>query len=121
MAGTMHLMTPNGRTATCWPSEHRRWAESPGCSSARAAQRSCGTAPSPCWCSPANKREQTQKCPILLQNGALLTFPWVLVSAWQDRAVAAEGEHGQSDQCFRGAESKRNPGQEPDLGVGGFD
>ena len=28
----------------------RRWAESRACSLVRAAQRSCGTAPSPCWC-----------------------------------------------------------------------
>jgi hypothetical protein len=52
---------------------------------------------------------------------ALLTDPWVLVSAWQCWAVAAEGEHGQGDERFRGAESERDPGQQPDLGVGRFD
>ena len=55
------------------------------------------------------------------KNGALLTDPWVLVSAWQCWAVAAEGEHGQGDERFRGAESERDPGQQPDLGVGRFD
>src|SRR6202171_5805140 len=52
---------------------------------------------------------------------ALLTDPWVFGSARQRGSVAAEGEHGQGDQCLRGAESERNPVQEPDLGVGGFD
>jgi hypothetical protein len=36
------------RRATCWPSAHRRRAESHGCSWVRAAQRSCGTAPFRC-------------------------------------------------------------------------
>lgn len=36
-------------------------------------------------------------------------------------SVPAEGEHGQSDECFRGAESEGDAGQESDLGVGGFD
>ena len=35
----------------------RLWAGSRACSLVRAAQRSCGTAQSPCWCSPANRRE----------------------------------------------------------------
>jgi hypothetical protein len=35
--------------------------------------------------------------------------------------VAAEGEDGEGNGCLRGAESERNPGQESDLGVGGFD
>src|ERR1700745_3958849 len=52
---------------------------------------------------------------------ALLTDPWVFCSARQGGSVAAEGEHGKSDQCLRGAESERNSGQESDLGVGGFD
>src|SRR6476620_10436637 len=52
---------------------------------------------------------------------ALLTDPWVFGSAWQGGSVSAEGEHGQSDECFGGAESERNPGQESDFGVGGFD
>ena len=60
----------------------------------------------------------TAKTPSFL---ALLTDPWVLVSAWQCWAVSAEGEHGQGDECFGGAESERNPGQESDFGVGGFD
>jgi hypothetical protein len=55
------------------------------------------------------------------KNWALLTDPWVFGSARQGGAVAAEGEHGQGDECLRGAESERNPGQESDLGVGGFD
>jgi DNA replication protein DnaC len=42
---------------------------------------------------------------------ALLTYPWVFVSSWQDGAVAAEGEHGQSDECFGGAESEGDAGQ----------
>ena len=52
---------------------------------------------------------------------ALLTDPWVFGSAWQGGSVSAEGEHGQCDECFRGAESERNPGQQADFGVGGFD
>jgi len=52
---------------------------------------------------------------------ALLTDPWVFGAAWQGGSVSAEGEHGQSDECFGGAESERNPGQESDFGVGGFD
>jgi hypothetical protein len=51
----------------------------------------------------------------------LLTDPWVSGSARQAGAVAAEGEHGEGNECLRGAESERNPGQESDLGVGGFD
>ena len=36
-------------------------------------------------------------------------------------AVAAEGEHGQGDERFGGVEPERDAGQQPDLGVGGFD
>jgi hypothetical protein len=32
---------------------------------------------------------------------ALLTDPWVFGSARQAGAVAAEGEHGQGDECLR--------------------
>jgi hypothetical protein len=45
----------------------------------------------------------------------------VFGSAGQSGSVAAEGAHGQRDECFGGAESERDPGQESDLGVGGFD
>jgi hypothetical protein len=34
----------------------------------------------------------------------------VFGSAWQGGAVPAEGEHGQGDECFRGAESECDPG-----------
>ena len=58
---------------------------------------------------------------IIHQKRALLTDPWVFGSARQGGAVAAEGEHGQGDQCLGGAESERDASQESDLGVGGFD
>jgi hypothetical protein len=45
----------------------------------------------------------------------------VIGSARQGGAVAAEGEHGQDDECLWGAESERYAGEQPDLGVGGFD
>jgi len=45
----------------------------------------------------------------------------VIVAAWKFRAVAAEGEHGQGDECFWGAESERDAGHQSDRGVGGFD
>ena len=40
-----------------------------------------------------------------LENVALLTDPWVFGSAGQGGAVAAEGEHGQGDECL----GERNP------------
>ena len=61
------------------------------------------------------------RAPIDKPKTALLTDPWVFGSARQGGAVAAEGEHGQGDQRIGGAESERNPGQQSDLGVGGFD
>ena len=45
-----------------------------------------------------------------LPKRALLTDPWVFGSARQGGAVPAEGEHGQGDECFRGAESECDPG-----------
>ncbi len=36
------------------------------------------------------------------------------------RGGGPRGEHGEGIECFRGGESERNPGQEPDLDVGGF-
>lgn len=35
--------------------------------------------------------------------------------------MAAEGEHGQGDECFWGSESERDPGEQADFGVGRFD
>ena len=70
---------------------------------------------------PVTTQEYCQMAGEILGNKALLTDPWVFGSAWQGGAVAAEGEHGQGDECFGGAESERDPGQQPDLGVGGFD
>jgi hypothetical protein len=52
---------------------------------------------------------------------ALLTDPWGFGSAGQYGSVAAEGEHGWGDERVGGVESERDAGQEPDLGVGGFD
>ena len=47
---------------------------------------------------------------------ALLTLLWV-VSAGESWWSTAEAEHGQGDKCFGTAESERDAGDEPDLGV----
>ena len=46
------------------------------------------------------QRETSRKYRV---NTALLTDPWVFGSAWQGGSVSAEGEHGQSDECFGGS------------------
>jgi hypothetical protein len=43
-------------------------------------------------------------------KAALLTDPWVFGSAGEGGAVAAEGEHGEGDEGFWGAESERDSG-----------
>ena len=43
------------------------------------------------------------------------------VSAWEDGWVAAEGEEGEGDEGFGSVEAEGDAGEEPDLGVGGFD
>ena len=53
-AGIRRSTPPSGRTARSWRWAPHRAATSPGCSSARAARRSCGTAPFRCWCCPAS-------------------------------------------------------------------
>jgi len=43
------------------------------------------------------------------------------VSAWEPWWVAAEGEECEGDEGFGSVESECDSGEEPDLGVGGFD
>ena len=61
-----------------------------------------------------NRRRSGRDTP----RGALVGVSAV---AGQCGSVAAEGEHGQGDQCLGGTEAERDAGQESDLGVGGFD
>ncbi len=53
-AGIRRSTPPNGRTAKFWRWAPHRAATSPGCSSGRAARRSCGTAPFRFWCCPGS-------------------------------------------------------------------
>jgi len=43
------------------------------------------------------------------------------VSAWELWWVAAEGEQGEGDEGLGAVEPERDPGEQPDLGVGRFD
>ncbi len=42
-------------------------------------------------------------------------------SPWESWWVAAEGEHCEGYERFRSVEAESDSGEEPDLGVGGFD
>ncbi len=43
------------------------------------------------------------------------------VSAWESWWVAAESEHCEGDEWLGTVKSERDPGEQPDLGVGRFD
>jgi membrane protease YdiL (CAAX protease family) len=50
----------------------------------------------------------------------LLAFPWVWsgsLAAWQGWAETTESELGERNECLGGAESKRAPCDQPDLGI----
>jgi len=42
-------------------------------------------------------------------------------SVWEGGSVAAEGEHGEGDECLGGSEPEGDAGEESDLGVGRLD